>query len=201
MTKPSIAKSCSIDGCSNPHYGRGFCKYHYQQQRKTGNLLILPKVDPILRFWSRVDKNGSMHPTEPDLGQCWEWQGCTNGRSYGQYRLGKKCWGTHRYAWTITFGEIPDGLGVLHNCDNPSCVNPEHLFLGTQLDNMKDRDNKSRQPRGERLGTSKLTDEDVRYIRWQLDAGLSPYRIAKTSKVTSATIYSIKKGETWTHIT
>ncbi len=114
------------------------------------------------------------------LGECVEWGG---GRLYSGYGVwtspkdenGKrKTWGAHRLAWTVLVGPIPEGQYVLHKCDNPPCVNTDHLFLGTHAENMADRNAKGRQARGESLaakrrgenhGLAKLSDDDVRAIR------------------------------------
>lgn len=93
------------------------------------------------RFWQKVNKTP---------GGCWNWQG-TIGRDrvrksggYGRWRVGEKIWMAHRYAYTLAVGPIPDGALVCHSCDNRVCVNPDHLWLGTHLDNAKDRDSKGR---------------------------------------------------------
>nr|WP_087475466.1 HNH endonuclease signature motif containing protein [Nitrospira cf. moscoviensis SBR1015] len=85
---------------------------------------------------------------------CWLWTGGSSTRGYGQFRMLGRGWRAHRAAWTIYRGPIPDGLHVLHKCDVTSCVNPDHLFLGTPLDNARDKESKGRgnQPRGLRNG-------------------------------------------------
>lgn len=91
----------------------------------------------IARFWAKVKFR-----IMPD--QCWEWAASKFKNDYGKFRHSGKTLYTHRVSWELTNGAIPDGLCVLHECDNPACVNPSHLFLGTQLDNIRDRHNKKR---------------------------------------------------------
>ncbi len=86
---------------------------------------------------------------------CWNWEKAKNPNGYGIYTVRKEGWKrrrtvlAHRYAYEIFTGVIPQGMCVLHKCDNPSCVNPDHFFLGTQVDNMRDRKEKGRMPKGE----------------------------------------------------
>jgi len=87
------------------------------------------------RFWDKVNKKAQ--------NGCWEWTSAIRGNGYGAFFThlideGRKCHGAHRYSWQIVNGQIPNGLWVLHKCDNRICVNPEHLFLGDRTDNMRD---------------------------------------------------------------
>ena len=112
------------------------------------------------RLWARVDKR-------PD--GCWIWTGYTHPtRGYGQLSRGGRAAGlieTHRAAWEVTHGPIPEGLVVRHRCDVRACVNPGHLELGTQADNIQDAVKRGRIARGRRLPQSRLTEADVREIR------------------------------------
>jgi hypothetical protein len=85
-------------------------------------------------FWEYVQKTDG----------CWHWLGGKDGKGYGAYWDGFKVWIASRYSYTLAYGEIPKGLCVLHSCDNRSCVNPSHLWLGTRTDNANDRDRKGR---------------------------------------------------------
>lgn len=100
------------------------------------------------RFWKRAKRS-----TERSYGgsPCWEWQEAINYKSYGQFRFNGRTIRANRVAWVLTFGAIPDGLHVLHHCDNPLCINPKHLFLGTNQQNVDDRVAKGRNGRKKRI--------------------------------------------------
>lgn len=140
------------------------------------------------------------------VGDCIEFKGCKGSKGYGivARMIGgkQKQLRAHRVAYAEAYGEIPDGMVVCHKCDNRACVNVDHLFLGTQLDNMRDRDAKGRgnQPKGNAHSNSKLTEVEIPRIRDMLACGCSNTDIGKWFDVSRATISSIKHGKTWAHV-
>lgn len=146
----------------------------------------------INRFWLKVNKNGSIPSHCPELGQCWEWTAFTRN-GYGGFSVSKtkNNFQAHRVSWELINGAIPDGLFVLHKCDNRACVNPDHLFLGTQTDNMRDRREKGRD-KWNRPSRNKLTPKDKKCIQTRYrQGGITMKRLAEEMKVTIAHIYNI----------
>jgi hypothetical protein len=137
---------------------------------------------------------------EPNSG-CWLWIGAVKEFGYGVIGLGRREQGTakaHRVAYELYCGPIPAGQNVLHRCDNPSCVNPEHLFLGSLSDNMKDCVSKGRNfcpdNRGSRAAWAKLTESDVADIRKRAVPGRT---YAKRYGVSKSAVFAIWSGTTW----
>ena len=143
-------------------------------------------------FWPNVEKKS----------KCWNWKGLKL-HGYGIVWTGKVQVKAHRFSWVLHNGEISRGSCVLHKCDNKSCVNPRHLFLGNQDDNMKDMVKKKRQAlhRGEQNGRAKLVESDVREIRKRLSKGHRGSDIAKDFNVNRVTIYSIRDRHLWGYLT
>ena len=133
---------------------------------------------------------------------CWDWNGGNHSQGYIPMKDGKKFTWAHRISWIINFGEIKDGLWVLHKCDNKRCTNPEHLFLGTCQDNIDDMDNKGRRntPKGINHINAKLTDEKVKKIKELLNLGVTVARICKDYNMSNGAIDAIKYGKTWKHV-
>jgi hypothetical protein len=133
---------------------------------------------------------------------CWNWTGARAKNGYGQigsgHRGGKTAY-AHRVAYLLYVGEIPVGLDVCHTCDNPSCVRPDHLFLGTRADNMKDAREKGRTGRGAKNGAAKLKEGDVREIR-RLRGSYSQAVLAEKFGVAKSTISAIQVRENWKHV-
>ncbi len=127
---------------------------------------------------------------------CWEWQAYKNAQGYGKFGIDRKVKLAHRVSYELKHGELSDTICVLHKCDNPSCVNPDHLFLGTRGDNIRDCISKGRGDRvsGENHYKAKLSTEDVRLIRQSSKTGVE---LAKIFGVTHQTIYLIKQNKIW----
>lgn len=148
------------------------------------------------RFWKKVDKKS------PD--ECWEWTASTNEKGYGIIGRGRRGEGTvkaHRLSYELANGKIDDNMVICHSCDNPKCVNPNHLFLGTNGDNVADMVNKNRNVNGEQVGTSKLSEYQVIEIKNIYSTGKYSYRqIAEMYNVSRSLIGYIVRGEKWAHL-
>lgn len=177
------------------------------------------------RFWSKVDKSGGQDA-------CWIWTGAVSRTGYGNAWDGtlRKQFGSHRLAWVLANGKVPDGLCVCHKCDVRACCNPSHMFLGSQLDNVVDRERKGRgasrnvlsdagkrnfslngpqgvckhdwmRPRGDRVHTSKLSERDVIAIRKHRDEGESLRFISNAYGVSMSSVSRIALRQSWRHVT
>jgi hypothetical protein len=167
--------------------------------------------DPVERFWKHVNKTNT----------CWIWTGERMKEKpihirkgikqlpYGIFYLinpaknnKMKQVKAHRYSWEIHKGPIPEGLFVLHKCDNPPCINPSHLFLGTNLDNIKDMVAKGRNKgaKGTRNCKAKLTEDQVREIREACRQGATDATIASQYNVSAGAVWFIRYNVTWQHV-
>lgn len=132
---------------------------------------------------------------------CWEWRGYCRPSGHGAIGIGKQAVDyAHRISWIVHNGPIPDGQAVCHRCDNPPCVNPAHLFLGTISDNNADMRGKGRQARGQTNGSAKLTDDQVREIR-RMAGSCSQRAIAEEFGVTQQLVSHIIRRTRWGHVT
>lgn len=135
-----------------------------------------------------------------DEDSCWLWLGYTDKDGYGQLSVNDRSQRAHRMSWEVHVGPIPPGLQALHTCDVRACINPNHLFLGTNTDNVIDRDAKGRSAAGERHGQRVLSETDVRAIRRRFRCGETQTAIAQDYGVNQTTISRIVLGRSWTHI-
>ncbi len=146
------------------------------------------------RFWSKVENSSGA--------SCWQWLGIVDRYGYGRFYVKgeEKRTGAHRTAWLLCRGPVPKGMNVLHRCDNPGCVNPGHLFLGTQEDNMHDMDAKGRRGdiNGEKNGLHKLTWDDIDWITVLANqAGWSTRVLAECNGLHRTAVWKILSGENW----
>jgi hypothetical protein len=149
-------------------------------------------------FWLHVEQRG------PD--ECWPWIGSLTPRGYGRTSNPRAYGGqqlAHRAAWEVVHGQIPARMSVCHHCDNPPCVNPDHLFLGTHADNMRDLRDKGRR-RGKHRGPNHvrthLTERDVQIIRVLCRIGYTSKEVGQRYNMSESGIQNIRKGRSWSHV-
>lgn len=165
----------------------------------------MPTKTTEQRFWEKVNKTDS----------CWLWTGAKRNKGYGAFvyaKDGEVIQGrAHRYSYEIHKGDIPTGMFVLHSCDNPACVNPAHLALGSNQDNVTDMMKKGRHvsggtyregdyERGEGHHAAKLTEDDVRAIRADRDSGMSFGNLSKKYGIAVGHIFRIVTRKAWPHV-
>lgn len=180
---------CTINGCTTKSIVRGWCPKHYGRWYRNGDPtktiynIKLVTWEYLLSCSKINNKTG-----------CIEWQKGRQSGGYGNIRFRGNDWSAHRVSWVLNDGEIPKDLHVCHTCDNPPCINPDHLFLGTMTDNLADAASKGRMPRGEKHHEAKLTEKDVIAIR---EMGGLRTEIAKKFNVCPSNITAIKKRRSW----
>ena len=162
-------------------------------KRAEAESVIIPF--PAARFWAKVRKKS------PD--ECWEWQGKRRADGYGT--LLRRSVRAHRVAWELTNGPIPPALDVCHKCDNPGCVNPSHLFVGTAKDNLQDASAKGRLKgrrvlRGSSHGMAKLNEINVHEVRRLHMQGWSFTKIGAFFRISPATAHRAATGRSWRHL-
>lgn len=165
------------------HYNNGVPRFIHGHQAR---VRLYPADEE--RFWLKVDRANKK--------SCWEWAASKSNQGYGHIRSKNPVVKglAHRLSYFIHYGNFDAKCDVLHKCDNPSCVNPHHLFLGSHQDNMKDAAKKER-------FKSKLTAESAREIVRLVESGVRQYLVAKQFGITQSTLWSILKGRTWSHAT
>jgi DNA-binding CsgD family transcriptional regulator len=182
---------CSIDGCEKQASVRDLCGMHYARLKRHGTTNAPAKFfgTPEQRFLTKVEKTDS----------CWIWKASKHRDGYGIFNAGKEPGSVmaHRFSFERHHGPIPDSQCVCHHCDNPSCVNPAHLFLGSHKENMDDRDAKGRVAAGEASGVAKITESQVMEIRGD---SRTTREIAKNYGISHSHVSNIKRHGSWAHV-
>lgn len=151
---------------------------------------IRTKGDLATRFWAKVQKTAS----------CWLWTGAQVPLGYGYIgEGGYKVHRAHRLSYEWRFGPLPSGAVICHRCDNPACVNPDHLFRGSQKDNMQDAKSKGRTTQGAKHGRARLTEELVQQIRTARQDGVTHREIAARFGISQGHTTNILNGKVWAH--
>lgn len=171
-----VQQSCFVRNCVNP----------------THLYLSKKKVPAEVRFWLRVVKTAD----------CWLWTAHIAKDGYGRFKDAYKEIYPHRFSWIVHFGAVPDGLDVLHKCDVRHCINPSHLFLGTDADNVADRVAKGRNgdTKGEKNSQAKMTSEKVIAMRLDRQTGLTWELLSKKYNISICQARQICVGRWWKHI-
>ncbi len=220
MAKNSLSRNCIIEGClNNQDRQHDMCLKHWTRWTRHADPFwkdhktIVKSIGTTLeaRFWSRVNKDG---PQQPHMeSNCWLFVGGIV-QVYGSMSFEGKQYSAHRLSWELANGEeMPKELQACHRCDVPRCVRPEHIFPGTPLQNMQDKDAKGRgnytawrqerpelQPRGERINTAVLTEDNVRDIRRRRDNGEELLPIATDYNITRTQVSRIGLRLQWKHV-
>ena len=189
---------CTVKKCNAEYYAKGFCERHYKRNAKYGDPLagVGNHAPPEQRFWRFV--------SERKPGKCWVFSGGGKKSRYGQFQVNSENRDhtlAHRYSYQIHHGKIPDGKVVMHSCDNPRCVNPAHLSVGTAKENTQDMIVKGRHARQAPLGNDNgkaiLTPKLVRMIRSSSETNIS---LAQKIGVSINAVRGVRIKRTWAHI-
>lgn len=194
---------CSVNDCNTKARASGLCTKHYARIRLTGT------IDPGPKAQAPIEERFKRHFFQGEADVCWLWTGTLNHSGYGLIAVGTKSAGqllAHRVSWTIANGEMPEGKWVvMHSCDRPACVNPKHLRLGTQAENLQDMRAKDRgfggfsvaPIQGDKHHSAKFTEAQVREIRASTE---NSTLMAKRLGVNRASIIKIRARVTWKHL-
>lgn len=194
---------CEVEGCTNRRFGKHYCNSHMAAVRTRGvPRLVRPvglSASKRLKFYGWTERL-----VVPELGPCWEWNGSKNENGYGSLQIDNQHKVlVHRLAYETWVEPIPEGLLLRHKCDNPPCINSDHLVPGTNADNMRDMRERHRHPgaKGVRNSHAKLTEDEIRDIRAEYAKGvLTQTMIAETYGVSQTQISTVVLQKTWTHL-
>ncbi|WP_309084135.1 HNH endonuclease signature motif containing protein [Chelativorans sp.] len=212
-----MTRLCSVEGCGKAAYcTQTVCRNHWLALKRYGNTgrmrdqscvhcgVIYRTNEPksvhcseLCRFEEKVDKSAGHGPD----GTCWQWTGTKHGKGYGHFSSGQGSARVvdkaHRVAFRLYCDHEPGNLLVCHTCDNPACVNPDHLFLATNTVNLLDRQKKERQARGEMAGRARLRADEVRAMRAGKKEAIER---ARSRGVSDSAIRQALRGDSWRHL-
>lgn len=186
--------NCSIPGCTKAARKRGWCYMHYTRWQRHGD------PEHLDRPWTSPPAERFALYTEPATDGCLLWTGALDTHGYGQLKVDGRNVLAHRFAWTQARGPIPPGQHLRHDCDTPRCVNVNHLRLGDNAANVRDKVRRGRQPQGTRVGRARLSEADVLAIRARCSAGERAKDLAVEYGVARNTISVIVNRVTWRHL-
>ena len=188
---------CKIDGCNRKVAAHGHCESHARRVRLYGDPLHVKQAQ---LHGLTLEERFSAYTVEKKDG-CWKWIGYLDPNGYGRLNIKNVPILAHRISYQLYRGGIPKGMSICHKCDNPFCVNPDHLFLGTQKDNMDDMINKGRDHKRGMKGSehprSKLDEEKVKLIRLSSKTDM---QLSIEYGVSRSVIYDAKHRNTWKHV-
>lgn len=185
---------CDVTGCDRPHYGKHLCRMHWERNHLNG--------DPLAVQFERTDSVQTRLAKKSQwVGGCLEFTGGRDKDGYGLLSVRRRNFRAHRLAYEAAFGPIPAGMLVRHKCDNPPCINPDHLEVGYEIDNSRDRVERGRSLPGSTNPSARLNEEQVREIRSQLADGVPSVTLARRYGVGQTTISRIKLGTHWRNVT
>lgn len=192
---------CQVPGCEGKRHARGLCISHYSRHR-----IGRPLSDMRPRMRGETAAERMLSAVEFDtVGGCWLWSRAANELGYGVLYDNGTRWPAHRLSYRVWVGEIPEGHVVCHRCDVPACINPAHLFVGTQAENLADMRAKGRRGSvrvysGSSNVMSRLTEADIPKILNAANDGQSFTAIGRTFGVSRVTVSKIVNGRAWRHV-
>lgn len=203
---------CAVDGCGRRIHAGGVCARHYQRFKRHGSYEALRTARPAGQTpeeafrWFMPGVPPEVPGLAGEMQPCWDWCGPRMNAGYGviRYNAGRVRFLAHRVSYQIFVGVIPENLNVLHSCDRPVCVQPGHLRVGGQVDNVRDAMDRGRwdpahpnHARGESHGLAKLTEDQVRFIRARV---FTQRELASLLGISRSTVRQVQSGRTWRHV-